>query len=252
MGFGAYMADDNYSDHVVIRGRAVPLPAVMPNRYVRTVAAARGFWDGYKRRAGKPPLGFHFLGLGAPIMIPLVSLCAWGTRELTFDATSPIRDAAEGFFYVSKPAYLKVRARTVAMRLASGRLTRWTCPCGFCKKFISTYPFDYNAGRNWFDLSGGATPGAVDLRPHGALYDVYPLLSEPAAGLLRQAVSFARMGHNHFAIEEITEALRTNAKTLSRLRNHVAHVVENYGTSTTSHVFAQAIRFALQFASEGL
>ena len=126
MGFGAYMADDHYTDHVIIKERLVELTDLMPNRYLRTALAARGFWDGYRKKAGRPPEAFHFLGLGAPIMIGLVALSSWGSTELTFDATSPIKDAVEGTLYVSKPAYLKIRTQKSALRLASGRETRGT------------------------------------------------------------------------------------------------------------------------------
>ncbi len=118
MGFGAYMADDHFSDHVVVGRRRLDLPGRLPMRYLRTALVARGFWGGYRAVTGRPPLAFHFLGLGAPIVLGLVALCAYGTPLLTFDATSPVKDAAEGTLYVSKPAPLKIRTR--AARAAAG------------------------------------------------------------------------------------------------------------------------------------
>ena len=50
---------------------------------------------------------------------PEEGLAAWGTKDLSYDATSPIKDAVEGSLYVSKPAYLKIRIRSIAWRLAS-------------------------------------------------------------------------------------------------------------------------------------
>ena len=107
LGFGAFMADDNWTDYLEIGKRTIQFPERYPSRYLRTAAVARGLWDGYAHAVGRAPRAFHFLGLGAPIMIPLVTLAAWDTPELTFDATSPIKDALQGgTLYVSKPAYL--------------------------------------------------------------------------------------------------------------------------------------------------
>ncbi len=66
MGFGAYMADGHYSDRVIIDGRLVKLADLMPNRYLRTALAARGFWDGYRKKAGRPPEAFHFWAWAHP------------------------------------------------------------------------------------------------------------------------------------------------------------------------------------------
>ena len=74
MGFGAFMADNSFSNRIVIQGRAHSLPRPLPMRYLRTALVARGFWDGWKVTRSAPRR-FHFLGLGAPIMIPLSGPC---------------------------------------------------------------------------------------------------------------------------------------------------------------------------------
>jgi hypothetical protein len=248
MGFGAYMADDHYTDHVIIQDRLIELKDLMPNRYLRTALAAKGFWDGYRKKAGKPPEAFHFLGLGAPIMIGLVALSSWGTTELTFDATSPIKDAVEGTLYVSKPAYLKIRTQKAALRLASGKGKSWDCPCPFCRDFVKKQPFDYEMGSAWYKAKP-ADAKAADLAPGGALYGAYPLLSEPKGGELRKAVTFARMGHNHWVLQEIMAELKKNATSLSKLKKHIEGVVSAYEANTASETFASAVRFAFKLAA---
>ncbi len=249
MGFGAYMADDHYSDHVIINGRVIELADLMPNRYLRTALAARGFWDGYRKKAGRPPEAFHFLGLGAPIMIGLVALSSWGTTKLSFDATSPIKDAVEGTLYVSKPAYLKIRTQKSAFRFASVKGSTWDCPCPFCKDFVRKHPFDYKKGRAWYNKRKPTDVKAADLAPGGALYTAYPLLSEPKGGELRRAVNFARMGHNHWVLQEILAKLKKNAPTRASLKKHVDRVVSDYERNTTSETFAGAVRFAFKLAA---
>ena len=150
MGFGAYMADNNFIDHIIVGRRRLDLGSNLPARYIRTVAVAKGFWQGYEE-LGKPPIRFHFLGLGAPIMLPLIALNSHRTPELSFDATSPIKDATRGgTLYVEKPAPLKVRIRKVAYRIAKNEDAMWDCPCPFCVEFIKQHPFNYQLGRQWF------------------------------------------------------------------------------------------------------
>lgn len=253
MGFGAYMADDNYTDHVHLGRKRIDFPSRMPNRYLRTANVARGFWDGYLKEAGEPPEAFHFLGLGAPIMIAIVSLAAWGTHKLTFDATSPIKDAVKGgTLYVTKPAYLKVRTRKVAYRLASSKNRTWDCPCPFCTAFVAKHPFRYKIGRQWFQEHKRDKVTSKDLRPGNPLFIAFPLLSEPKGGPLRKAVDFARIGHNHWALEQITKSLRRASRTEAKLLTRVRNIVNAYDKHTNSSRFAQAVKFGLSLASRDL
>jgi hypothetical protein len=249
MGFGAYMADDHFTDHAFIGRRRIDFGTRMPNRYLRTALVARGFWNGYRATADAAPVAFHFLGLGAPIMIGLVALAGSGTKLLTYDATSPIRDAVEGTLYLTAPAPLKVRTRRLAKQLASGTRGEWNCPCPFCGPFAAKHPFDYDAGHAWHARHPGEEPSVDDLRPGGPLFDAFPLFSEPASGELRAAVSFARMGHNHWAIGRIMSGLNASSSTRARIAAHVEGLVERYQAATNSPRFAAAVRFALELAT---
>jgi hypothetical protein len=251
MGFGAYMADANYTDHVFIGRRRIDFPGRLPNRYTRTVLAARGFWDGYRSTASQAPRAFHFLGLGAPIMLPLVTLASGGGTALSFDATSPIKDALrDGVLYVTEPAYLKIRIRKSAGWLASDSRRTWDCPCPFCTTFAEHFPFAYTLGHAWRDAHPDQDVTAADLRPGGALYDAYPLFSEPPSGPRRDAVDHARIGHNHWALEQILAAIRGSIDS-GTLQAHVATVVADY-VPTTSPPFAEAVGHGLRFATAEL
>lgn len=248
MGFGAYMVDNNYTDHVYLARRRVDFGSRLPNRYIRTVAVARGFHHGYESVTGNSPDGFHFLGLGAPIMLPLVALAVHPGSCLTFDATSPIRDALkDGMLYVTKPAYLKIRIRKSAGWLADDPARRWDCPCPFCKDFTKRYPFDYSAGVRWRQANLVSDPSAADLREGGGLYDAYPLYSEPSSGPRRDAVDRARVGHNHWALEQVTRAIREAIQENS-LPQHVEQVVSSYAP-TTSPPYANAVIRGLELAT---
>ena len=248
MGFGAYMADSNFTDHMYINQRRFDFGANLPARYMRTVFVARGFREGYREVLGRSPLRFHFLGLGAPIMLPLVALASRGTSELTFDATSPIKDATrDGVLYVEEPAPLKIRIRQVVHRLAATPSRIWDCPCPFCTRFAAEHPFDYPLGHAWFQDTAATKVLARDLAPGGALHTAYPLFSEPAAGSpLRRLVNFSRIGHNHWVVEQILSKLRT-ARSQGLLQRHVAELIDAY-VPLTSPPFAKAIQLSFHIA----
>lgn len=247
MGFGAFMADANFTDHAFLGRSRIDFGGRLPNRYTRTVLAARGFFHGYTEIAGHPPAAFHFLGLGAPIMLPLVALAAAGPTALTFDATSPIKDALrDGVLYVTTPAYLKIRIRKSAAWLAAVPTRAWDCPCPFCSAFATTFPFDYPAGHDWHLRNPERDPTAADLREGGGLYEAYPLFSEPPSGPRRDAVDHARIGHNHWALEQILHAVQ-DANAAGKLADHVTDVVSNY-TPTSSAPFASAVGHGLTLA----
>jgi hypothetical protein len=248
MGFGAFMAERDDTDYLELIDRRIDLPGPMPNRYIRAGAVAKGFWDGYKSHVGQPPEAFHFLGLGAPIMVGLATLFAWGTPQLTFDATSPIKDAFAGALYFWEPSFLKIETKRLASHLATGEWATWECRCPFCEWFIAQYPFDYAGGTGWLE-SHQRDIEDQDLIPGGGLYDAYPLLSQPASGVRWGVVRIARVGHNHWAIDQITAALRRQSTSRDRLKTYLGDIADKYETSAGTEKYAQAIRFLHELAA---
>ena len=246
LGFGSFMADSNFCDYMLFGRKRLDFGANLPMRYVRTVAVVLGFWRGYTETLGKPPIRFHFLGLGAPIMLPLVAFGACRSSELSFDATSPIKDATiGGTLYVDKPAPLKIRIRSAAFRLASTPGAKWDCPCPFCQHFSKKHPFKYRLGRQWFLRKNPKTLKAADLRPTGDLFRAYPLFAEPAAGSeLRKLVNFCRVGHNHWITERVVLSIN-NARTKKDLEARAQNIVDDY-CQNTSAPFASAIMLSWQ------
>jgi hypothetical protein len=240
MGFGAFMADDQWVSSVVVRGHARRLPRSLPMRYIRTALVSRGFFDGWASVRGAPTR-FHFLGLGAPIMLPLAALSARDCPQLTFDATSPIKDAVGGSLYVSRPAPLTVRTWKVADRLASSTSDRWTCPCGFCRSFVKAHPFDLEAART-LRLSRAAPYTSDDLRADQPLGKAMPLFRIAVDPLGRKAEQ-SRIGHNHWALGTLANKLTESAANLeSYVEKHVTSYEQNAGAT----YFADAVRLAFE------
>jgi hypothetical protein len=60
IGFGAFMADDSWSDQVKVAGHIRSLGRRLPMRYLRTALVARGFFDGWAAARRSLPSGFTF------------------------------------------------------------------------------------------------------------------------------------------------------------------------------------------------
>lgn len=247
MGMGAFMADNSYVDGYRVGRRWVRLGRNVPNRYLSTALVTRGFFDGYRKEAGISPEAFHFLGVGAPIIMPIAARAAWGATQITFDATSPIKDAAERTIYVNIPAYLKIRTWKVAQRFARNPQEIWDCPCPFCNEFIDNYPFDYEGLRKSV-LNTDLNVEPEDLSDGGRCFHYAPLLSEPNGGELRKAVSYARMGHNHWVVVGICNQLNDAAKNEAEFDQLIDSIVEDYTKNSGGIVFSEAVQRALKIS----
>jgi hypothetical protein len=241
VGFGAFMADDGWTSTAKVHGRVRKLGRLLPSRYLRTALVARGFFDGWATTGQSPPDRFHFLGLGAPIMLPLAALAASACREVSFDATSPIRDATEATLYVSRPASLKVRTWKVADAMSQPKGTRWSCPCSFCRTFTSQHPFDLAALRQ-LRAAGGPGLSAADLRTGGRLADIAPLF-RIGGGALGRSAEAARIGHNHWVLGTMARRLTTASHDLEPW---VARHVADYRANAGADHFAEAVRLAFE------
>ena len=237
IGCGAFMADDQWTSTVKVRGRIHSLPRSVPARYLRTAMVTRGFFDGWAT-AGLPPDHFHFLGLGAPIMLPLAAIPAGGVPHVTFDATSPIRDAVAGSLYVSRPAPLTVKTWRVAENLANGSRS-WDCPCGFCRAYLVKYPFDLAQAADAVNSVQGR-PESADLRTGQPLSAALPLFQIGNTVAAREAER-ARIGHNHWVLANLCRSLSATGSLATLAERRVAQ----YERAAGNAAFAAGVRLAL-------
>lgn len=242
IGFGAFMADDAYTTRYKRAGRWRTLASPMPQRYLRTALVARGFFDGYAASGSQHPDGFHFLGLGAPIMLGLAALAGYGVGFLSFDATSPIRDATQGTMYFRDPAPLSIRTRRMALNLTDREGYRWPCWCPFCTDYVAQHPFDLAAAKQWRKNNPDRPLVAADLRASSPLGEALPLLAEPSGGQARREIDLARIGHNHWTLERLIDGINRHAQTRDHLSAWVGSLVSRYVASTNSPGFGRAVQ----------
>jgi hypothetical protein len=244
MGFGAYMADDAFTDEERINGRTVKFPVGLPRRYLRTQLVALGFWQGWLEVRDSPPAHFHFLGLGAPIMLALTALATQSTEHLSFDATSPIKDAVAGTIYLDRPAPLKSRTRSLVRRILDSDNYHWDCPCPFCKAFLQEHAFDPAGASAWRARNPNRELTAADLAATSPLGKSMLLFSEPKGGTLRKDVDRARIGHNHWILQRLCRSIE-RAQSSGTLRELVTSQAENYAIAAESSRYSRAVQTAL-------
>jgi hypothetical protein len=251
IGVGAYMIDDNSTDYFTKGKKIHNLNKRIPRRYLRTTLVVRGLIDGYKDIANKPPAGLHLLGLGAPIMILLVTLIASQTRRISFDSTSPIKDAVVGTIYFNKPADKKVRARVLAKIFCEDLSKTWWCRCKYCKHYLREYPFNTQKAAEWYNTAGRPEEiRASDLHGDTELARALPLFGEPTGGRIRKDINDWRIGHNHLILERLFEELNRNSEP-KKLQRLVEKRVGKYRESTSTS-YSEAARIGLSIASKNI
>ena len=243
IGTGAFMADNDYTDHYVIGRKTFNLERLAPRRYLRTVLTAKGLMDGYMEESGKAPEAIHFLGLGTPIMILMTGWICRAVDDVSYDATSPIKDAVEGTVYATEPTYLKMRTRKLAHWYASQVGSEWVCTCAYCQSFSEKYPFDYEAAHSSYEEEGQPSKITSDmLRDSHPLCLAMPFLSEPSSGQRRKDISEWRIGHNHLMLDIVMQEMN-EASDAGNLEGLIQRKLDAYFDVALPH-FAYAISLA--------
>jgi hypothetical protein len=243
MGLGSSMSDRNYIDYFVKGNDVNKLSASIPRKYLRTTLIIQGFLAGYAKYQNKKPRALHFLGLGAPIMILLAAVASAKIKDVSFDATSPIKDAYEGVIYFSNPAYKNVRARKLAHLLCQKPTGKWWCHCKYCKFYTRKYPFDMSRAAKWFEDNSRPKEITADhLHGETKLAKALPMLSEPAGGAKRKEINDWRIGHNHLVIQGLIDQINSK-QNFHQLLRFVADEIGKYIESASPN-FANSARFS--------
>jgi hypothetical protein len=129
---------------------------------------------------------------------------------------------------------------------------KWFCKCPFCKNFEKKYPFEYTDGWKWFFEKKAKSVETHDLKVGGNLFSAYPLLSEPkGGGVLRKAINFTRMSHNHWVLGQVIADIRKNSRTRKQLTAFVERFGQSYIANTNKSVAARAIAASIKIATSG-
>ncbi|MEY4723171.1 MAG: hypothetical protein RLZZ324_684, partial [Candidatus Parcubacteria bacterium] len=200
-GIAGFMNDQAFISSYELRGERISVAGgkTVPRRYLRALQVAVGLRDGFRDAAGHAP-HFHALGLGAPIMLPLLALALDDVPALSVDSTAPIKNANMGKVMVDDPAYSNDSIEEIANAMLLEGF-RWTHRCAFCKAFLAKHPFRYDDAIAYHKKKlGGRRVRKDDLARKDGVGRFLPLLydlSALAGDSLRKELHQARVGHNH-------------------------------------------------------
>jgi hypothetical protein len=248
-GFGAALNDRTFADHRLVGGEIVPFEGPTPRPYVRVLEVAAGLHLGFADVTGRLPR-FHALGVGTPILLPLLAVLGGPGTYTATDSTSPIKDgysSATIALYVSTPAPLKLKAYLVAQRWMEGA-RGWDCKCPHCTAFLRDHPFRLGKARSWWRAEGRRSLQPADLWRPSPLADYLPLLGMPRDPNLRRRAGLSRVAHNHWVLRSIERGLQRHGRTRKELREHVEGIVDRYVLANSAPAWKRATLVAWDIA----
>ncbi len=251
-GLVGALRDKNYVDYRIADGALVPLPRPVPRPYLRVMEIVAGYYVGYGRATGKR-LRFHGLGVGTPILLPLLSVFGDADTLLATDSTAPIVDGWTSptiSLYVDRPAPLKYKAHRIAeywLRDGYG----WDCPCPYCQDFMERHPHDVDGARRWWKSRGSPRLTRADMHRSSELSHLLPILGAPADPNLRRDAAMTRVAHNHWVLKRLESASRRAARE-GRLREWVAETVDRYDRAPISASWRAAVQESWKLAQQAL
>jgi hypothetical protein len=248
-GLGGALADPSYVDFRVQDGRVIDLDEAVPRAYLRVVEVAAGLHRGYTERADARPR-FHALGVGTPILLPLLSIMGDRRTFTAVDSTAPILDAWSSLtvsLYVDRPAPMKLKAHRIAEVWLSGGAS-WSCTCSACSAFNRAHPPRITAARAWWRGEGRRSLIPQDLRAPSPLANLLPLLGNPSDPAVSREAGMTRIAHNHWVIQRLVSAAQSNSTSSSRLRGWAEDVVGSYLESSADANWKDAVAEAWKIA----
>lgn len=242
LGMSAALTDRNYVDFRVEDGKLIELAKAVPRPYLRVIEIAAGVIEGF-HRVGRPRPAFHALGVGTPILLPLLSLLGQGEDYFATDSTAPIVDGWSSptiSLYVTDPAPLKYKADHIANAwIRGGR--GWDCGCPYCSAFRAAHPPDFGRAQTWWRRQGKPSIKKEMLTRSGPLSAWLPFLGHSADGDIRTKAGLARVGHNHWTLRRLELEIRKRSANWSDLLTWVGGIVDAYQAAPGSASWKAAV-----------
>jgi hypothetical protein len=204
LGFAGINLDRSAVDFYVLGRASLGLERPVPRRYVRLAQIACGLAEGF-RQGGGTPAAFHCLGLGAPVMFPIVAAGFDGGTAVTTDATSPIHDAVrDHVLYDAGADGDRASILEIVRRIVAGG--DWPFLSPFTVSFRRKFGHDPKAARAWALENGHDTIERAHLSTPSALTRALPLFTDAD----RDIFAVARktwIAHNHWVLGLVGERL---------------------------------------------
>ncbi len=202
LGIAGINRDPMATDFYVMGKASHKLERPAPRRYVRLAQIIRGISDGYGD-AGVTLRSFHALGLGAPVMFPILAAAADNVPALTTDATSPVHDAVrDEVLYDPERNGDRMSRVEIVTRIINGG--KWPFSCPFCQAFREKFNHSDKDAMTWWEESGKPKIETSLLETTKQLAQAIPLFASPPGDMEKEALR-AYVAHNHFVLGTLAE-----------------------------------------------
>ncbi len=206
VGCAAFMLDRTAVDFYTLGTANFRLTQPSLRRYVRFTQVIAGIRDGFAARR-RPLRSLHTLGLGAPVMFPVLAAAATAAVQLSTDATSPIHDAVRGGELYDPEAHgARVPMHRIVARVLKGQAWPFVCP--FCQHFRDEHGHDPRTAIAIWEQTGQPDPDSVFL-DNPDLGAALPLFAgTDPDGLARRT----HVAHNHWVLGELGRTVPDEAR----------------------------------------
>src|SRR5690606_39635805 len=94
----------------------------------------------------------------------------------------------------------------------------WNCQCPYCRKLMKKYPPNVAAAKRWWVDRGRPRLTRSDVGYGKPLSEFIPLLGNHSQLEIRSEAAEARVGHNHWIVQNIQDEDRVHAVTPAQHR----------------------------------
>jgi hypothetical protein len=204
LGFAGINLNQRAMDFYVIGSASFSLERPAPRRYVRVSQIIAGIAEGF-RQAGGNLAKFHCLGLGAPLMFPIVAAGFNPETTITMDATSPIHDAVkQHVLYDPANNGRRTSILSIVRRILNGG--DWLFMSPFSVSARERFGHDPRAARAWAAENGLNTIMREHLSTPSDLTRALPVFTDADQEVFR-IVSRVWIAHNHWVLDDLANQL---------------------------------------------
>jgi hypothetical protein len=245
LGFAGINLDRSAVDSYVLGHASIGLERPVPRRYVRLAQIVCGLAEGF-RQAGGTLAAFHCLGLGAPVMFPIVAAGFDSGTTVTMDATSPIHDAVrDRVLYDASADGDRASILEIVRRIVAGG--DWPFLGPFTVSFRRKFGHDPKAARAWAAENGHDTIEREHLSTPSALTRALPLFTAADPDIFAAARK-TWIAHNHWVLDLVGGQLSGAGRRAAALAS-LARQIDDAPSLTVTVKGLAAAREALERAA---
>jgi hypothetical protein len=240
ISYGGPMHSRRWIESINLGKDTIQFGEKLPESYLIAQSITLGMLNGHPT-----DLPYHILGVGTPILMPLIGYQLRESKAVSIDSTAPFKDAFIGKLYGRKNGFIKMDMfKLVAYCLIDDQPFKDSSP--FYKIFVDKYPNDWKGLQAKLNIrpNDNAKELALILKKRGDLLRQYLPFFTPITGALdkvfMEELRIARAGYNYSVIQYICKKVRQKRTNHASFKKWVESEIDKY-TKIASYKWAKAV-----------